>query len=73
MKIHTFTPVDTVRCTACGGPEEGKYRDMVGLWIRKDSLVLCNSCAYDLVRILLDRFYPIWGDGPIIDLLEGEA
>jgi hypothetical protein len=64
-----FNPSDGVRCDNCRGPKENQFRDLVGIFIFGDPLVLCNSCSLDMVRLLLDRFYPAWGNGPLYEIL----
>lgn len=66
MKLVKFNPTEEETCNACHGPKEGQFRDMVGIGMGH-RLVLCDSCALDLVTILLDRFYARWGDGPLYD------
>ena len=69
--MRKFIPPETSKCIFCGGPHPGKFRDLVGIWVGFVRIAICHSCALDLVRLLLDRFYPIWGDGPVHDLMAG--
>lgn len=57
-----FIPASGDSCTNCGGQS-----DLVGLQVNTERLILCNSCALALVELLLDRYYPIWGNGPLYD------
>lgn len=68
-KLVKFLPSISAKCDCCGGPKPEQYRDMVGFYLGRYPLVLCNSCSLELAKLLLDRFYPVWGDGPVLDLL----
>lgn len=43
------------------------FVDLVGIKIGAIQLTLCQDCSLALVEMLLGRYYPIWGDGPLYD------
>jgi hypothetical protein len=71
--LKKFVPHVEAKCFLC--TQEGHtpgYSDLVGLDIGAHRIVICNSHAYALVSLLLGRFYPAWGDGPLFDKVRQE-
>lgn len=57
--IQKFVPSDSAECRFCTHPYE--VPDLVGIWLGSDPLVICASHALELVKLLIDRYYPAWG------------
>lgn len=73
MALKKFIPHPDSKCFLCAQEgREPEYIDLVGLEIGTHRIVICNSHALDLVNLLLDRFYPVWGDGPLFDKVRAE-
>lgn len=68
--IIKFPPAEGAKCVCCKKP--WAYNDLVGLFLGSELIVLCNSHALELVKLLIDRFYPVWGKA-LLDADTAEA
>lgn len=50
------------KCVSCGcQPSEERFCDLVGIDLGSVAIIICNSCALDLVKHLIENYYGIWG------------
>ena len=64
------------KCTSCKArPSEERFCDIVGLMIGTGGplIHLCHGCALELVKLLLGRFYALWGPGPLMEFMASEV
>lgn len=74
MTIERSIPDQWDKCVNCKRKESTEeFVDLVRLQIGSCILVLCNSCSLELTRLLLDRFSPVWGDGPVWEYLQRQG
>ena len=61
------------RCLICKAePAEEKFCDLTEFNLDHLQIVLCHDCALSLVRLLLGRFYALWGSGPVLEFFSQE-
>ena len=69
--IKKFIPSDTAKCRLCTHPYE--VPDLIGIWLNGEPLVICAPHALELVELLIDRYYPVWGQALMnADAVEAE-